>query len=189
MQRLRLTVVAAAVVLLAPSGAYSQDRPKGGLVTGYPGSIGLIFEASDNVAVRPEFSFSGSSSDTDSLAGGNDTTRYGIGASVLFYLRKIDNLRLYVAPRLLYSRLHNTSTSSSGTVAYSATSNAFQPAGMFGAQYSPHRRFAVYGEAGVTYARATTKSNQTSSLGIVLPLKQTNYSWGNATAVGVIVYF
>lgn len=189
MQRLRLTVVAVAVVLLAPLGAYAQDRPKAGLVTGYPGSIGILFDASDDVAVRPEFSFSGSSADVDSLSGGNDTSRFGVGASVLFYLRKIDNLRLYVAPRLLYTRLHNTSTSSNGTVAYTATSNAFQPAGMFGAQYSLHRRFAVYGEAGASYSRATTKSTQGTSGGFELPLKQTSRSWGNTTAVGVIVYF
>ncbi len=189
MQRLRLRVVAAAVVLLAPSGAYSQDAPKTGVTTGFPTTIGLIFHPSDEVAVRPEFSFSRSSNDGGLGDLSNVNNRFSVGVSALFYLRKIDDLRLYVAPRLVYSRSHTTIESGSGLLMQETTATTVQPSGMFGAQYSLHRRFAVYGEAGAAYARLTTKGKSTTSLGFTVPTDQKGHGFSNVGGVGVIVYF
>ena len=60
---------------------------------------------------------------------------------------------------------------------------------MFGAQYSLHRRFAVYGELGAAYSRANNKSESSTQAGFTLPVRQRSHGWGNLSAVGIIVYF
>ena len=110
----RLALIVVAVALLAPPRVYSQDAPRTGLVTGYPASIGLIVKASENVAVRSEFSYSGSNTDSEPPGSDNQSNRFAIGGSVLFYLRKIDDLRLYVSPRLSFSRSHSTAQYAGG---------------------------------------------------------------------------
>ena len=61
-------------------------------------------------------------------------------------------------------------------------------AGMFGAQYSLGRRFAAFGEVGLSYARQNGLATTT-----VGPLTSTITNHGNAigtrTGVGVILYF
>jgi predicted porin len=69
------------------------------------------------------------------------------------------------------------------------TATTLQPAGLFGAQYSLHRRFAVYGEVGAAYSRLTTKGESTTSLGFSVPVEQTGHGFANVGGVGVIVYF
>ncbi|HET9360700.1 MAG TPA: hypothetical protein VFO58_13195 [Vicinamibacterales bacterium] len=160
--------VVTAAVLLVPSSLYAQDDPAFGLVTGYPANIGVIWHVSERVAVRPDFNFTWFS--TEGAFSDSDTTAIGIGISVLFYARATDQLRLYFVPRFGYGR---TSTSTPNIDPTETT----QGSGSFGAQYSLHRRFAVFGEAGVLFSHATGEFTTSSN------------SWGTRTGVGVIVYF
>ena len=49
--------VLAAGVLLATVSANAQEQGQTGIAMGYPSSIGVIWHATDNLAIRPEVSF------------------------------------------------------------------------------------------------------------------------------------
>ena len=107
----------------------------------YPGSIGFIWHAGDSVAIRPDFVFSHSSTDPTVATSGSHGNLFGIDISVLFCLKKYDNVRAYISPRFTYSRNSSTSTPVSSVQAalpeVTITSSSTGGAGMFGAQYSP----------------------------------------------------
>jgi hypothetical protein len=172
-------------VLVVPNLALAQEKSDVGVTMGYPASIGLIWHASEKIAIRPEFAFTHSENDghstfTTTEGSGNSV---GVGASVLFYLRKWDHLQTYVSPRYTYSRTtsesHDLNPPNSSSES-KTTSN--QASGYFGAQYSPHQRFSVFGEAGYGWTRTTGELLSGSST-------STTTSKGTRTGVGVIFYF
>jgi hypothetical protein len=201
MKRLMLAV---SIVLFVGANALAQDAGQIGVTLGYPSAVGVIWHVTDNVAVRPEISFSTGSTEspTSSLSGlsadlgGTSSTTVTAGVSGLFYFGEWDKLRAYVSPRYTYSRL----TSDSGsTFSTDARNSAYAVTGSFGAHYQPHRRFAVFGETGFGYTR--TRTTLTSVLLLpVIPVGPTvpapvtrseinSHSWATRTSAGVIFYF
>jgi hypothetical protein len=162
--------------------ATAQDSGRLGLTTGYPAVIGIQWHISESTAIRPEVSFTTSSSSSQSLtAASTDFSSFNTGVSVLLYSPVSDNLKLYVAPRFAYGR-----TSGSGDVVESTT-DTYSVSGSFGGHYALGRRFAVFGEAGVQYSHQT--GSVTSS--VTLPLHTTSRgdNVGTRTGVGVVLYF
>ncbi len=151
---------------------------------GYPASIGLVYHISDKIAVRPDFAFSHSSGETDIQIGTltSDSSSFSVGVSALFYLREWDKLRTYVTPRYGFTRSSSDTDSVAlgSSVHTSTTTHAF--GGLFGAQYSLHRHFSVFGEVGanVTHGTGTSNSSSTTS---------TSTSITSRTGAGVIFYF
>jgi hypothetical protein len=182
MKRALITSVFA-TVLLTPTLVFAQENGDTGITMGYPASIGLIWHASDKVAIRPEFAFSYNSSESDSdfsrIEGSGNTV--GVGASVLFYLRKWDRIQTYASPRYSYSRSRTESESSTGGESESTT-NSHSFAGYFGAQYSPHQRFSIFGEVGAGVTRSTGRLNDGLS-------ESSSTTVSTRTGVGVIFYF
>jgi hypothetical protein len=195
-------MMAVAVALGGASAAFAQDAGKVGLTMGYPTNVGVMIHVTDAFALRPEFTFAQSSLETEigaATAGlelnSSDTWSYGVGVSVLFYLSADDNLRTYVSPRFLYSRAATDTTSPTGAnlppLETEVRGSAFSVAASFGAQYSLHRRFSVFGELGAAYSDSETTSTG-SGLGILPIVIRTTVdssSWGVRSAVGVIWYF
>lgn len=184
--RIRRLLILAAGLFFAVSGtAGAQDGAKAGVTIGYPASIGLIWHATEKVAIRPAFSFSHNSSDSPNGSVESDGLAFGLDLGVLFYLKKYDNVRTYVSPRFSYTHTTTTSTSSSPTSVLpeiETTSNSTGAAGVFGAQYSPSNRFSVYGEVGLAYTHRHTESGP-SSLGTFK-----SNTFGTTAGVGVIFY-
>src|SRR4051794_21246037 len=98
-------LITAAMLSLVGSTASAQDHGKTGVTTGYPSVIGVIWHATDKLAIRPDISLSGGSSGSNGSAFDADTDRWsvGTGVSVLFYLRTYDRLRTYVSPSFRYA--------------------------------------------------------------------------------------
>jgi hypothetical protein len=168
----------------------AQNAGQVGITMGYPGWIGVIWHISDSVVVRPEISFSTSSSDNEF---GADTINVSSGASGLLYVSRWDHVRAYVSPRFAYGR---TTSDSVGTIGISLKNSTYNVVGSFGAQYTPHKRFAVFGETGFGYNRSTNTTT-TVVVPIVLPpgleparptTKTTLTGFGTRTGVGVIFY-
>lgn len=113
MQIRRFLFLAGGLLFLTCRTAGAQDAGKTGVTMGYPASIGFIWHASDKVAIRPELSISGGSSESSpsSFAAENDTWSLGTGVSVLFYLDSYDHLKTYFSPRFTCSRNTTESTS------------------------------------------------------------------------------
>jgi hypothetical protein len=184
-------VVVLGLLLCACATANAQEAGQVGITMGYPGSIGFIWHVSDGVAVRPEIAFSTASSNNEFSA---DTTTVSVGASGLFYVAKWDHVRAYVSPRLSYGR---TTSDSAGTIGIALKNSTYIVIGSFGAQYTAHKRFAIFGETGLGYSRSSS-STTTVIIPIVLPPgleparpTTTTISTGfsTRTGVGVIFYF
>lgn len=174
-------------VLVLPAAARAQERGQVGLTMGYPSSVGFIWHTSDKLAVRPEISLAHSSSETEANAplfvppSGSDTWAVSGGVSALWYLDTRDRVRTYFSPRITFG---HTSTDYNLSDVGPVSGNAIGGSGSFGAQYSPVRKFGVFGEVGYGFSRSTSKY-----AGTITRSKVTNWNWATRTAVGVIFYF
>ena len=167
---------------LAGSTAHAQDAGKMGITMGFPASIGILWHATDSGALRPEFTFSGASSDAEGPGEVNgDSWAVATGFSVLFYMKQQDNLRTYFTPRIAYTRTSSTTEISSVTTSTSKnTSNSLGAFGSFGAQYNLGDKFAVYGELGFGVTRAKARGSFNG--------EARTTQWGTRAGVGVIYY-
>ncbi len=168
-----LTLVLAAV----PAVVRAQTEPRVGLAMGYPAAVGVLWNATSRMALRPEATWSKGSGDSSSSTPfgqrdngvPSDNWQAGVGVSALFYLSSHDGLRTYVSPRFAYLQ-SSTSAALTGT-ATSTTSDvwSYTTSGSFGAQYSFGRHFGIFGELGVSYT-ATTSRQLTVETITVVPL-------------------
>ena len=177
-----IAALGACVMMAGTPRAEAQEKGQAGITMGYPASVGVLWHLSERVAIRPEFSFSNSDSSSAALLDASSQFwTLGTGVSVLFYTPVRDNLRTYVAPRFSYIRTHGDSNITT------STTTSYSIAGMFGAHYSLGRRFGVFGEVGLGYARLTG-----SSMSDLIPQTRiTNHSdsIGTRSGVGVVLYF
>jgi len=182
----RLLILAAGLFFAASGTAGAQDSGKAGITIAYPASIGIIWHATDSVAIRPVFTFAHNSSETSGSTAESDSSVFGLDLGVLFYLKKYDNVRTYVSPRFTYQRTSTTSASGAPQAtlpAIESTSNTTGGAGTFGAQYTPTSRFSVYGEVGMVFNHRHTELTPSSIAGDV---KSNTFS--TTAGVGVIFY-
>ena len=112
----------------------------------------------------------------------SDTWTVAIGVSALYYVGKWDALRTYIAPRFSYSR-GTTSVDSSFGGENDLKSEGIAINGLFGAEYSLHRRFSVFGEVGAGFSSGETNSSTP------IEARTESSSFGTRTGVGVIFYF
>jgi hypothetical protein len=194
------------LVLSVGANTLAQDAGQIGVTLGYPAAVGVIWHVTDNVAVRPEISFSTGSTESPTLSpalslvstdlGETSSTAVTTGVSGLFYFRTWDKLRAYVSPRYTYSHL----TSESGsTISIDGRNSAYTVTGSFGAHYQLHRRFAAFGETGFGYTHSHTTSTSRLLLPVITgpnipaPVSQSvetnSHSWATRTGAGVIFYF
>jgi len=173
-----------ALALAVPSIASAQSAPSTkdagdvGITMGYPVGIGLLWHVTDDIAVRPEFTFGWTTSESDFAGDALDRsiTSISFGASGLFYLTRDEALRTYVSPRVVWS--HQSSDNSS------LDSDGLAVSGAFGAQYQLSGRFGVFGEIGVQYSHSSSDSTLS-----ILSATTTSDSWGPRTAIGAVLYF
>ena len=177
-------LAALAVLAGSPAIAAAQDAPKTGIVIAYPTAFGVLWHASDKIAIRPEFSVSGNSTTVTGTGVSSDISRWGagFGVSALFYLNTEDSLRTYIVPRFFYAHSSSSGSSSASNVTVpDSGSDNYGGSGSFGAQYGLGKRFALFGELGFGYERGT--SDTTGSLNTVK-----GSSWGLRSGVGVVFY-
>ena len=144
-------------ILLGSSTAGAQERGQFGLVMGYPTAAGVAWHANDRVAIKAEATFAVTSSELD--AGpfiperDLNSSSFGIAISGLLYAGRTDNVSLYFSPRFGYG-VTTSEIEGGGTAGLNLRNEAttYSFAGSFGAQYSPNRRFSVFGELGLNYA-------------------------------------
>jgi hypothetical protein len=196
-----LTLSAALLLVVVPGRlAEAQEKGQVGLTMGYPASVGVVWHLTDAIAVRPELTFATTSDGFTTNQ--SSSTSVGTGVSGLFYLGRWESVRAYVSPRYIYQR--STSTVEVdvtpllppalpvGIVLPSLTTKTTitnqSVIGAFGAQYSPHRRFSVFGEVGFGYSRLET-STGTPITGISTEPSATSHSWSTRSGAGIIFYF
>jgi hypothetical protein len=167
-------------LLCVRATAHAQDAGQVGVTMGYPGSVGILWHVSDTIAVRPEIGFATSSTSDSGFPTGFTTVT--TGASGLYYLSTWEQVRAYVSPHFSYAR---STSDSAGSILLGSTSSMYGLTGSFGAQYNPHKRFAVYGEVGLGYSHNSSESSST----VIQTRTVTSTSWNTRTGVGVVFYF
>ena len=162
------------VVSARPSSA--QESSRVGLTMAFPGAVGVIWQATNGMAIRPDFTFSQSGNSPANTS----STSVGVGVSALFYVKKWDSLRAYLSPRFGYQRSSLTSSSSFS----SPSPTTYAGSGSLGAEILLHGRFAVYAETGLMYSH--TKTSNTS---LTISFDSSSHTWGTRAGVGAILYF
>lgn len=182
-------VVGIAMLAFASTPAFAQQSQtkSAGIVLGTGSSIGILWHASENVALRPEVTLSKTTNESTSVISASstvttttDTWATGFGGSVLFYTAKWDNLRAYVSPRLIYNHSKSTSTS---TVTSTSSNNTYSASGSVGAQYALGTRFAVFGEVGLAFSWVPETTNSLNSG------KSSAHAFGTRSTIGGVLYF
>ena len=166
-----------------PTSVFAQEKGKVGVTMGTPASFGLIWHATEKVALRPDFSFATSSSESD--FGENDSHSYAFGISALFYVKKWDQVSAYVSPRYAWSHTGTTSRAEGDFFIedeVKSTNNSQNFSGSFGVQGWIGSRFSAYGEVGVSYFHSDSKSGVTDS-------KSSGNSFATRSGVGIAFYF
>lgn len=206
-------VVCCSLLFGVVSTASAQTEKRFGFVIGYPAVAGVQWQVSDRFAIRGDAGFDWGVVDTvtanltfGSNFGNNSnvstsTTRFrhsttAVGVSGLVTVSRREQLRLYLAPRISWNRLHSSVSSDAVTISLpgaitstlsqdrssSSTTNGVGADGMFGANYRLGDRFEVFGEAGVSFRSPTSTSTSTSA-------EVTSYSVGSRGDVGIVVRF
>jgi len=203
-------IVFFAVLLALPRLSTAQDTPRFGIVMGYPAEVGVLWNVSSRVAVRPEIDWSKAHTETTSTTqiptftgttvittpisstSTGDGWHAGIGVSALFYLSKGDALRTYVSPRFGYDRLSTTTDlgvpsalSPVATQPTTFTATGYSVSGSLGAQYALGKRFGVFGELGLSY----THTRDTTVPPLFIDSTSTARSVGLRSGVGIVLFF
>ena len=187
--RVRSLVLAVAAFATFPCQAVAQSG-QFGLSIGYPTSLGVLWQPSALVGIRPEFTFDLFNAESTSVSRlgtsrfSTDTRLVGVGLSALFRVYREEDLSLYVSPRYVHRR-------GTTSVVQDVPANVFVAGsddreirghtitGSLGARYGLGARFGVFGELGVDYSREDTTDPATESR-----ITRT----GIRSGVGVVVY-
>lgn len=185
----------AAVVMMSAQTALAQDEPKVGLVIAFPSEIGVLWQVSDRIAVRPdvgfywsEFTFSSSPFLGETYESESTNSSVGVGVSVLFTVARWERLRAYVVPRVSYSFLSGGSATAIiflGDEQESDTDSSgrsVEVSGSFGVEYSLGDRFAVFGETGLAHVSTQQPSSSSSD-------NPRSRQAGTRSSVGVVFRF
>jgi len=161
----------------------TEDR-RIGLTLAYPGSglssgsIGVIWQTSNRLALRPEFFVSARFAADSANGGASDSWSFGATLTVLCYVGRKEGVSAYVGPRVSYSR---ASSGGGGT----DTTNASYGAGVnAGLQYALTKRISVYGEAGLGYLFARYTYTGTS-----FEQKDASHGISSRSSLGLNLFF
>ena len=200
--RTGIVVLMAIGCSLAAAPAHAQEKGRLGISMGYPASVGVLWHATERIAIRPSVSFDHSSAEfavrtpvlgnigaitTTSMTESNTV---GLRVDALFSVGTWDNVRAYVAPGYGYEWSDFNTTNSTVVTGFPGLSNnretldreghGHEVRGTFGARYTPHPRFGVFGEVGLRYFNGQTGLGEASS---TLKVVETT------AGAGVIFYF
>ena len=175
-----------AVALAFANPAAAQEKGKVGMTFGAPASVGILWHATETLAIRPEFGFAWNSSESGTFESESQTVTTGISA--LYYIGKWENLSTYLSPRYSYNRLSSESSTTLIVIPDSdRVSGNHLFSGSFGAQYWFGSRFSGFGEFGLSYgwSKVEIDSPFPNATGNELDSK----SFSTRTAAGFVLYF
>ena len=198
----RFLLAAAAAVVLLPHTAAAQPPGPLGLVVASPGSVGVLWQATDRIAVRPLLSFQRTSLKAEYNLDPEILAYYGLlglslpvlepeaywsvnlDVGVLVTLAQRDALRLYVAPQI--------GRNWASTPVRDASNSTIRAQGLFGGQYALSDRFSLFAETGLEVQR-NTREAVLPSIGALYALdsftKTTTTSVGTTSSVGLVFHF
>ena len=200
--RTRIVTLMAIGFSLAAASAHAQEKGRLGISMGYPARVGVLWHATERIAIRPSVSFDHSRAEFETrtpvlgnigaitTTSATESTSVGLRVDALFSVGTWDNVRAYVAPGYGYEWSDFSATTSTVVAGLPGLSNntetldrdghGHEVSGTFGARYTPHPHFGVFGEAGLRYFSGHIGLGEASS---TLNLVETT------AGAGVIFYF
>lgn len=176
MRMMRLVTTTLVLVGLLAPVAHAQDRQKIGLLIATPAVVGLDWEITPRLALRPDFAFAHNTITDAIFAAQTSHSRTGsVGISALFYVRRSDLLRIYLSPRYAHQLSRDTGS-------FNSTQSESEFVGSIGGQYELAPRFGVFAEAGLRYTTWRLTAGGTSGV-------STSATLANAASVGAILFF
>ena len=171
--RVRSLVLAVTAIVTFACDAAAQSGQLG-LSIGYPAALGVLWQPTALVGVRPEFTFDLFNADSTSVSRlgtsrfSTDTRLVGVGLSALFRVYREENLSVYVSPRYVHRRGTTTVVQDVPANVFVAGSDdreieGHSITGSLGARYGLGARFGVFGELGVDHSREDTTDPATES--------------------------
>jgi hypothetical protein len=166
-------MLAVAALATFPCQAAAQSGQLG-LSIGFPASLGVLWQPSALVGIRPEFTFELFDAESTSVSRlgtsrfSTDTRLVGVGVSALFRVYREENLSLYVSPRYVHRRGKTSVVQDVPANVFVAGSDdreieGHSITGSLGARYELGERFGVFGELGVDHSREDTTDPATES--------------------------
>ena len=148
-----------------------------GITVGYPGSVGMLWQIQERVALRPVFTFGYSNEGSGDAAATATSWRFGIATSAVVSIVRDGPRHLYAAP---YYEFQRRNTTLAQTVTYGDPNNFFATAnqinveakprsnehsigGLIGFEIRLQDRYGVFAEAGAAY-RHSKRSGEMPSL-------------------------
>ena len=200
----RVLVVCLFLAIAPAVPASAQEAGSIGLSIGHPTAVGVVWQVTDRIAIRPEVDLAfGGTEYTLSLGfvgpGGMqsvsstttaDVRTVGLGISALFTVYQQDSLSVYVSPRYqhLSATTRRTETGSilgtPITTTEELTNGSYEVSGALGVRYRFGNRFGVFGEAGLAHER---DGDDSSAFGDI-----TGANYANTrlrSGVGVVLWF
>ena len=215
MRQLTVALLAALTVTAAASTASAQTERRMGFVIAYPGSVGIEWQAASTLALRVDGDFRQVTNEATSDFGfgrflpslpglpviipesfevtTKTTSRnFDLGLSLLFDLRRSDDLRVYLAPRVGVNFARTTFATEFGgdarmlaalTVPADSETSSTSPSGgvALGASRDLGERFRVFGETGFDYMRGDFSGGIGADV--------TNSAFGLRAGVGAVILF
>ena len=174
MSRALIVSVVSLIAFAVSARADAQEHHPVGIVMGVPSILGVQWDVSDRVSLRPEFSFSVDAFNSSSSPS-TDTWSMTTGFSALVDVRRFDAVRLYLVPRVSH-------TFGGGSSSFITTSSA--AGGAVGVRCNLAPRFAVFAELGglYTHTRLTNSSNSSTSVTVANGVN-------NRNLVGAVLFF
>jgi hypothetical protein len=179
--RTRAVVLSFLSLVLVPAIGSAQERPAVGLTMGFPTAAGLIWHATDRIALSPAITFVQVTSKVDATlpnASTESTSRsLGLGARLLWYLGASDHdVRPYLSPAVVYDRATSDDEDEEPV-------GLLTVSGSVGVQYTPSPRVGLFGEVGLGRARTERTSSFPS-----ITVTSSVTTWSIRSAVGVVFY-
>jgi hypothetical protein len=152
----RIGIASLLVAVACSSTATAQSAGSLGLTFQTPAALGVLWHASESLALHPELTFSRTTNNSGT-ASESTTNSWGIALGAPFYMSNADNLRTYLSPRIGYA------SSESGAGASSGSSTQLNLSVSYGVHYSLSKRLAAFGETGLAYTDSKTEFGSATS--------------------------
>ena len=191
-----LTALFVFALCALPATAAAQEKGKKALTLGSPGAVGILWHATDKLAIRPDFTFSFSDSEGNGVE--SSTSSIGVGISALYYIKKWDQASAYFTPRVGWTRSKSESEVSFVFLpppigidfdfdnTSESTLSGWTGSAAVGFQGWIGTRFSIYGEVGLSYGRSTVDSDFSGLSGSD---EVKNSSFSPRSGVGIAFYF
>ena len=180
-------------MILCVSIAFSQETGKFGFFfkAGSSYNVGLTYNLSNRVTLRPSFGFSSNKSEYESESAQDiKENSYSMDLGLFYHFLKKDHFTAYSGFEAGYTyrnRESDTDVSSSIYILAVRESRGYRGNAILGFQYNFNKHLAVFGEIAFGFLKEKTEFDGQNLLVISYPSKYTSWSLSRS-GFGIILY-